>query len=296
MKKKIIGLFLILIMAVCVGLTCVAKAEDSDTDPVTYTSSVVVNAGIEHGNVSVNTTEGNVGDVVTITVEPSVLYIIDAVYVNGTQILTNEDGLYQFALVEGENTVNAKFVLNNEALEALVEMMEKGKAEGFDTLFTPKNLISLVLILISLIEGTGLLVVVGKYKKATSIADEKAKQAVKETVPQELENNFKPFLINIQQTAEQAKDGVMTLARCFILNQEGTPEARLAIVDELTKVQNTNEEVAEKVVAAINGMIEQAKESQNAKIKAIEELEKANNNLTSENPEKDENIDTEGRY
>lgn len=295
MKKKLFGLFLVFAMLIGLGFAINVKAEEGE-DPVVYTSSVVINTSIEHGDVAASITEGNVGDIVTISVEPSILYVIEAVYANGTQILTNEDGLYQFALIEGENTVNAKFTLNSEALEALAEMMDKAKNEGFDSLFTPRNIVTLVLIIIDLLGLTGLLAVVGKLKKANNIADDLAAKEVKKTVPETLENTFKPFLLDIKQSAEQAKEGVITLARCFILDQEGTPEARLAIIDELTKVQNANEEVADKVVEAINGAIEKAKELQDNKIKAIQELEQANNNLLKENVENEPTNDTEGRY
>lgn len=296
MKKKLLGLFLVVAMLFALGFAVSVKAEGEEETPVTYTCSVVINSSIEHGDVIVSSDEGNVGDVVTISVEPHMFYLVEAVYANGTQILTNEDGLYQFALVEGENTVNAKFVINSEALETIVELVEKGKNEGFETLFQPKNLIILITAFISLIGVSGLLVAVSKLKKAVPHADELAAQEVKNIVPKTIEDYFKPILDGLYNAALETKEISKTMARCMVLMQENTPEARLAIIDELTKVQNSNEEIANQVVTAINTAIEKAKELQNEKIKALNELEQANNNLLKENAENEPNNDNEGRY
>lgn len=282
MKKKVLGLFLVIAMLFTVGFAIGVKAESEEP---TYTSSVVINSTIEHGNVEISATEGNVGDVVTISVEPDVLYVIDAVYANGTQILTNEDGLYQFTLVEGENTVNAKFAINGEALETIMDIVEKGKNEGFDAIFQPKNIVLLIYAILSLLGFSGLLVVVNKLKNAAPKADQLAAKTVEKAV----EEKFMPI---INETKELNK----TLTKCFILSQENTPESKLAIIDELTKIQNSNEEIANQVVNVINNAIEQAKEIQNGKIKAIEELEQANNNLIAENGEKGQEDGNEGRY
>lgn len=286
MKKKLLGLVLVCVMLLSFGLILTVHAEgEGEPEPVAYTSSVVINSTIEHGDVLVSAEEGNTGDIITITVEPSVLYVIDAVYANGNQILTNEDGLYQFALIEGENTVNAKFVLNNEALETIMEMVEKTKNEGFDSLFTPKNLIILICAIISLLTGTSLLVVVSKFKKLTELTTKEVATAT--------QGAYNTTLDNVYNSMNDTNIAVKTLARCMVLAQEGTPEARLAIIDEITKLQSTSEGLANEVKNAINQGIEELKEAQNAKIKAIEELEEANNNITNKTPENGANT---GRY
>lgn len=295
MKKKVFGLFLVFAMLIGLGFAINVKAEEGE-DPVVYTSSVVINTSIEHGDVAVSITEGNVGDTVTVVVSPDVLYVVDAVYANGNQILTNEDGLYQFVLVEGENTVNAKFVLNNEALETIAELVQKGKDEGIESLFTFKNLIILLAALVSLM-GIGTSIgLAAKLTKAAPKADELATKAVQTAVPKTIEDYFKPILDGLYGAALETKEISKTLCRCMVLMQENTPEARLAIIDELTKVQQSNEALADKVVEAINGAIEKAKELQDNKIKAIQELEQANNNLLKENVENEPENDTEGRY
>lgn len=282
MKKKVLGLFLVIAMLFAVGFTIGVKAEGEEP---TYTSYVVVNDSIAHGDVLVSTEIGNVGDTITIYVEPDVLYVVETVYANGTQILTNEDGLYQFTLVEGENTVNAKFAINSEALETIMNIVEKGKSEGFDAIFQPKNIVLLIYAILSLLGFSGLLVVVNKLKNAAPKADQLAAKTVEKAV----EEKFMPI---INETKELNK----TLTKCFILAQENTPESKLAIIDELTKIQSSNEEIANKVVNVINNAIEQAKEIQNDKIKAIEKLEQANNNLIAENGEKEQENSNEGRY
>lgn len=295
MKKKVLGLFLVFAMLIGLGFAISVKAEGEE-DPVVYTSSVVINTSIEHGDVAISATEGNVGDIVTVTVDPDVLYVVEAVYANGTQILTNEDGLYQFALVEGENTVNAKFVINSEALETIADLIQKGKDEGIESLFTFKNLVILICAIISLCGFGTLLGVAVKLTKAAPKADELATKAVQVAVPQTIEDYFKPVLDGLYSAALETKEISKTLCRCMVLMQENTPEARLAIIDELTKVQQSNEALADKVVEAINGAIEKAKELQDSKIKAIQELEQANDNLLKENVEKEPESENEGRY
>lgn len=284
MKKKLLGLFLVFALLLGIGLTIGVKAEGEEP---TYTSSVVINV-VEHGEITVDKKEGNVGDIVTITTAPSVLYVLDSVYANGTQLLTNEDGLYQFVLVEGENTVGAKFVLNNEALETIVEMMKTGKEKGFDTLFTPENLITLIGAIISLFCGTSLLLVVSKLKKT--------KETVTKEVTAANQGAYNETLTNIQKTMVDTKEAINVLARCTVLQQEGTPEARLAIIDEITKLQSTNDNLADEVKDVINEGLEKMKELQNSKIKAIQELEEANNNLITKNDENEPKNSNVGRY
>lgn len=284
MKKKLLGLFLVLCLMLGIGFAINVKAEGEEP---TYTSTVVVNA-IEHGNVEISADKGNVGDIITLTVDPDVLYVVDSVYANGTQILTNEDGLYQFALVEGENTVGAKFVINNEALETISEIVGKAKDEGFESLFQPKNLILLIFAILSLAEGTGLLVVIAKAKST--------KEAVAKEVATATQSAYNTTLEGINASMKDTSEAVKILTRCTILAQEGTPEARLAIIDEMTKVQKANDNLADEVKDVINEGLEKMKEIQNNKIKAIEELEEANNSLVDKKPENDLNNGNIGRY
>lgn len=289
MKKKVLGLFLVFAMLLTFGLAINVRAEGTEEgEPTVYTSSVVINSSIEHGEVTISATEGNVGDIVTISVEPAIFYVIEGVYANGTQILTNEDGLYQFALVEGENTVNAKFAINSEALETIIDLIEQGKNEGFDSLFTPKNLIILISAIISLLCGTSLLVVVSKFKNL--------KETVTKEVAQKTEGAYNNTLDNVYKSIKDTNETINTLVRCTVLSQEGTPEARLAIIDEITKLQKTNDNLAEEVKGIINDGLEKIKEIQNSKIKAINELEQANNNLLNENAEKEPENSNLGRY
>lgn len=281
MKKRLLGLFLVLGLMLGIGFAINVKAEGEEP---TYTSTVIIN-NIEHGNVEISADKGNVGDVITLTVEPDILYVIDSVYANGTQILTNEDGLYQFALVEGENTVGAKFVINNEALETITELVGKAKDEGFESLFQPKNLILLIFAILSLAEGTGLLIAVSKLKGV--------KEATTKEVANATQGAYNNTLTAIQKTMDNTQEAVKILARCTVLAQEGTPESRLAIIDEVTKLQQTSDNLVDEVKTAINESLEKMKEIQNSKIKAIEELEQANNNLVDKKPENDPN---NGRY
>lgn len=284
MKKKLLGLFLVLCLMFGVGVAINVKAEGEEP---TYTSTVVVNT-IEHGTIEISADKGNVGDIITLTVAPDVLYVVDSVYANGTQILTNEDGLYQFALVEGENTVGAKFVINNEALETISEIVGKAKDEGFESLFQPKNLILLIFAILSLVEGTGLLVVIAKAKST--------KEAVAKEVTTATQSAYNNTLTNIQKTMENTQEAVKVLARCTVLAQEGTPESRLAIIDEVTKLQQASDNLVDEVKTAINESLEKMKEIQNSKIKAIEELEEANNSLVDKKPQNDPNNGNIGRY
>ncbi|WP_281512138.1 hypothetical protein [Mammaliicoccus vitulinus] len=76
------------------------------------------------------------------------------------------------------------------------------------------------------------------------------------------------------------------MARCLLLSQENTPEARLTIIKELTKLKESNEDLAAKIKAVIDDEVQKNKEIQNAKKKAIEELNESNDNLMHEMEQK----------
>jgi hypothetical protein len=77
-----------------------------------------------------------------------------------------------------------------------------------------------------------------------------------------------------------------TLARCFILAQEDTPEARLAIIQELTKLQTTEQELTEQVKAIIQQEVSKNQKIIEEQQQALTELKEANDAIEVEDTTK----------
>ena len=72
---------------------------------------------------------------------------------------------------------------------------------------------------------------------------------------------------------------MQVMARCFALSQEGTPESRLAIMEELTKLKTNEAELSDKIKNIINEAIENNNKIQEEKMKTLEELKEANDKI-----------------
>ena len=96
-----------------------------------------------------------------------------------------------------------------------------------------------------------------------------------------------PLINKIDTKSDETETVCKTLAKCFILSQEGTPESRIAIINELTNLQKTSKDLSSQVLEIINKEVEIKANAEAEKIKALQELEDANNKLgtSAENTE-----------
>lgn len=277
----------------------------SDISDITETSTEVeypckvVISDVSYGDILTDLTEGNVGDIVTIYAKPYVLCSIEYVKVNGVDLIADESGNYSFSLVEGENVITAVFKIDQEQVSKIATLFESAKAGNWQDIFNMENLFTVIGWTITTLLSSGFFVTLLKYKKIkTTTADnttEIAKAAIDDNLSQAvttfLKTTLGPTFDTISAKLSSTEEVCKVLARCFVLSQENTPESRLAIIQELTKLQTTNENLTAQVKEIINNEIKKNEELKNAKVKAIEELEAANNNIGNEKMEEVDNND-----
>lgn len=268
----------------------VKNADDPITEPIdtpeTKTGTVILTA-TEHGEVLADVETGNVGDKVTLYVKAYFLYSITSVQMNETDLIANDKGNYEFYLVEGDNVVTATFKVNNAEVEEIAKVIDSIKENGIESLFTMDNLMTLIYFVISAIFSSGFFVSLIRTKKIKSqtindisIQTKKVlEKCTKEEIVAFLQNTIQPIVEKTLTKIDEVNEISTTLCECFILAQENTPEARLAIIDKLTKMQTTNKELSDKIREIIleQQTIEKAKiEERN---QTLQELKDANNSI-----------------
>ena len=223
------------------------------------------------------------------------LYKIESVTVNGVNLTANEEGNYEFLLVEGENIISATFVVDNEELGAIANLLADAKDGEWEEILTLSNLITLIYWLITTVFTSGFFVTLLKSKKIKAKTTEEITALVETIVSSKLGDGVKSFLqdtilplfeqynVKINYTEETCK----VLARCFALSQENTPEARLAIINELTKFKTAEKDLNEEVTKIINEQIAKNEEEKAQLNKTIEELKEANQKVVTPVSEED---------
>lgn len=260
--------------------------DTGDTDPIVKTGKVVLGT-YEHGDVIASIEEGNVGDIVTLYVKGDFLYSVASVKVNDTELIAKDNGNYEFLLVEGDNVVTALFKVNNEQVEEITKIIDSVKENGIESLLTVDNLLTLVYFLISAIFSSGFFISLLKSKKLKTQTIEDVSKETKRVLEKCTKEEIVNFLKNtIQPTVEKMLDKVdevneisTTLCECFILAQENTPEARLAIIDKLTKLQTANKELSEKIKEIILEQRKAEEEKIAERDRTIQELKDANDSI-----------------
>lgn len=294
MKEKIAIILVAIICAFSVfAQASVYAAEEettTETEVVTYPCKVVTSLS-KGGDVMFDINEGQVGDVVTAYVKADFLFVVSAIQINGTSVELNSDGKYQFSLIEGDNVFSVEFKVNNEKLTEIAELVNGVKTDGFSSLFTVSNLLNLVSWIISVLLSSGFFITLIKNKKLKSKTIEEVMDTVISTLQTEEAKTLKEFLDKLVgptlETITSKMDGMnecmMVFCRCFILAQDDTPENRLAIINELTKLNNSDE----KLTAQIREIVKEEQKAQEEKIaardKAIEELKQNNADLVESN-------------
>lgn len=274
MKKKIGLLFgLLLGLGLCttasVGLASIhnnnyavayAEGESEPTEPATSEEPVadpepepveefecsITWGAFEHGKIKADITEGHVGDIVTLTAEHDLFYLIDYVAVNGANLVEDEEisGLYKFALVEGENHITAKFVVDTKLLGELSVIYEQASNKDWTNLFSVENVVRIVLFLL---DGGLLLAMVRYFIKDKRIANN-VERSVKETcnaiVPETtkkvvVENTkqvLEPMFAETTAYQQEIIRVIGILVKCIALMQEDTPDSRRAVLNELANL------------------------------------------------------------
>jgi hypothetical protein len=291
--KKISLIFALLFGAVALNLGNHQIANAGDVQ--SYTSQVVVD-NIEHGEIITDITEGNVGDKVTLQVSPYILYKIDSVAVNGINLTPNEEGFYEFLLVEGENKITATFSVNKEELQVIAGVLSDAKDGNWENIFNMENLLIVINWAVTLFCSSGFFLTLIKNRKIKAETVNEVKAAVLAVVNSNfgqmtkdfLEQTILPITEKYNVSIEYLDKTMKAMARCFMLAQENTPEARLSIVEELTKLNNNEKDLREEVKAIIDEEIAKNQANQDKLNQDIEALKAANEAITNRPAKEDE--------
>lgn len=222
----------------------------------------------DHGEIEVDALEGDVGDIVTIDAKSDLLYKVDFVAVNGTNLVEDENvrGRYSFALVAGENVITASFVVDEELcgeLTGIVAKIGDGEFDWVEDVFNLRNLIDIV----SWIFSGGILFAIARYfikdKKLEKTIEDKVVEVMTNLVPgitkTEITNQMKgiiePMFGKVTENSSIMMTAMGILMKGLVLMQQGTPEAKIALLDEFDKMKTL---VDPQLVEGIKKYIEDA--------------------------------------
>ena len=274
------------------------KGEESDE----YACKVVLQP-CQYGDMLADKEGGNVGDIVTLIAKPYSLFGVESVTVNGVALTQNEDGNYNFTLVEGENVVVATFKVNQEEISYILGLIEKAKDGNWEDIFSLKNLFTIISWVISLFTAGGLCITLLKKQKIKAKTAEEISAAVEEVTKGETSKAVNAFMEKILgpsfdmfgEKLKEINEMCASMARCMVLAQENTPEARLAIIQELSKTNEKAQDLAEEVKKIVHDEMSATEKEKQEKIDTLKDLEEKNNALGS-NPITETQKSSEGRY
>lgn len=274
----------------------VASSEQEPTivEPL-YNATIVVEK-LEHGSIITDIEKGNAGDVCTINIEPDMFYVVDGVTVNGTALVEDVkiSGQFSFILVEGENKITAKVVIDEELLGKLSGVVEKASNGDWTDVFSVRN----ILMIVGWILDGGLLIVIVRYfikdkrladSVTKTVQDTTAKILPEETKKHVLEATEKvitPLFTQIEADNAEIKMVMGVFIKCFALSQENTPESRRAILDELANLKLGDANTIEGVKKYIDEAIERYTKSYQDTLAAIKEIGQKNQDILDESEEK----------
>lgn len=279
---------------------------ESESEVVELPCKVVVSA-TQYGDVIVDKESGNVGDIVTVYAKPYSLFKLKSITVNGTVLVANADGIYTFAMIEGENKVSAEFEISQSEVSYILGLIEDAKNGNFEDIFSLKNLLTLISWAISLFMGSGFCITLLKSKKIKAQTAQEISEAVDAATKSEvakgisafLSEQFGPSFDALSTSINDISETCQSMARCMVLGQENTPEARLAIIQELSSKSKKAESLADEVKKIVHAEMADAEKAKQDKLDLIEELEAKNQAIgtdTSAEEKPDDKHDLEGRY
>lgn len=277
-----------------------------ESEVVELPCKVIVTAA-QYGDIIVDKESGNVGDIVTVYAKPYSLFKLKNIMVNGTALVANADGIYTFAMIEGENKVSAEFEISQSEVSYILGLIENAKNGNFEDIFSLKNLLTLISWAISLFMGSGFCITLLKSKKIKAQTAQEISEAVDAATKSEvakgisafLSEQFGPSFDALSTSINDISETCQSMARCMVLGQENTPEARLAIIQELSSKSKKAESLADEVKKIVHAEMADAEKAKQDKLDLIEELEAKNQAIgtdTSAEIKTDEKHDLEGRY
>ena len=307
--KKLIAVFFVLALtlALCLAFGGMAYAEEvnnsvdenqQEVDETVYPCKIVDEVK-GYGNVIWDIEGGNVGDIVTLTIKPYVFCKLDFIKVNDVDLVPDEDGNYKFALVDGDNVVSAYFNLDPEQMGAMKEYVAQAEEEGIGSLFTMKNLWTLICTVVSFFAGAGWLwqaIRTAKQNKAFTKLNDDVMSSINANLSLYASNVMGPLVNALNLKIENVTAIAGSLAKCMIIAQENTPQARMAIIEELQKVQTLSTELGEQIKQLIQAEIDKKAQELQEQKDTIAELEAKNEAIQVEEPTTTEQKDEYGQF
>lgn len=274
-------------------------------ETVTAKPCSVIIEKAEHGKISTDISEGEIGEIVTITADPSFGYLIDTISVNGVVLIESEDisGLFSFALVEGENKITGSFVVDEELFGTFATMYDQAMNKDWTNLFTVENL----LVIVKWLLDGGVLILLARYYIKDKRLEKKVEEninnnmtkiipdATKTTVVATVKNVVEPLFVNMQSEMITITEAMSVFAKCLALSQENTPEAKLAILNALQGLNISDQKAIENTKAYIEDLVKRAEKTYQETLTALNNIDSKNNVIQAEKealiPEKG-NIDS----
>lgn len=284
MKNKFIILGVILAVIMFFSLSMAVNAEELPQDEV---GTVIIESDIKGGDVLADIEEGNVGDVVTLKVSANAFYMLTSISVNDTNLTKNENGVYTFQLVKGENKVSATFDIDNDQIKQIAGLIDGVKDNGISSILNVDNLFKIISWAITVFFGSGYFLTLIKNKKIKSATIEEMSKNCYDIVEKINVEKTSDFLNNVMgktidgltDDISEMKKVMLSMCKCMLLAQENTPEARLSIITELTNLKTDDAELVKKIQSVIKTEQEKNAKKIEDRAKAISELKEANNNL-----------------
>lgn len=284
MKSKFIFLSVVFTVILFFTLSMSVNAEEMPQEDV---GIVIIESDIKGGDVIADIEEGKVGDAVTLKVSANAFYMLTSISVNGTNLTKNENGLYTFQLVKGENKVSVVFDIDNDQIKQIAGLIDDVKDNGLSSILNVDNLFKIISWAITVFFGSGFFLTLIKNKKIKSSTIEEMSKNCYDIVEQINAEKTSDFLNNVMgktidgltDDISEMKKVMLSMCKCMLLAQENTPEARLSIITELTNLKNDDTELVKKIQSVIKSEQEKNAKKIEDRANAINELKEANKNL-----------------
>ena len=210
---------------------------------------------LPHGSVEVDKEEGHVGEIVTVTANPDLFYLVEFAEVNGSRLIEDENirGVYKFALVEGDNKITVKFAVDSELLGEMSVIYEQAMNKDWTNLFSLENVVRVI----SFILSSGLLIAMVRYfikdKRIEKNVENSVKSTCEKIVPETTRNAVAesvkevcaPMFAETTGNQHEIVRVVGVLVKCIALMVEDTPDSRRAILAELSNLNIGDMKVVE---------------------------------------------------
>ena len=188
--------------------------------------------------------------------------------------------VYKFALVEGRNEIETHFVIDEELLGKFADTVKYASEGDWTEIFSVRN----VLAIVGWVLDGGLLIVLVRYfikdKKLADRVENGAKEASAKIIPEATKKSvlsatetiITPMFTQLTADNAEIRQAMNVFAKCFALSQEDTPEARKAILDELTTLKFGDAATLEGVKKYIDDAIAKYAQSYQETLAAIKNI------------------------